>query len=71
MQNPLTVLPARIRAYVYAALVLAAIVYGAWQAADGDWKTAVGSIITALVGGQALANTSDSVAPENTDDGEG
>jgi hypothetical protein len=70
MKNPLTVLPAKVRAYVYAALVLAAIIYGAYQAADGDWKTAIGSVLTALVGGQALANTSDASAPENTDDGE-
>lgn len=55
--NPLTVLPAQARKYVYALLVLAALVYAAYQAADGDWLTALGSVLVSLTGGMAVSNT--------------
>lgn len=55
--NPLTVLPAKARAYVYALLVLASLGFTAWQASDGDWVEAVSGVVSALVGAQALANT--------------
>ncbi len=56
--NPLTdVLPARVRLYFYAALFVAALVFTAWQAADGDWAMFVGGLITALGGATAASNT--------------
>lgn len=58
MANPLyDVIPEKARKYVYAALFLAALVYGVVQASDGDWGTAVGSLITALIGATAASNT--------------
>ena len=57
MNNPLTeVIPARARKYVYAALTLAAIVYGSYQVSGGDWKTFVGSLIVALTTATAASN---------------
>lgn len=58
MSNPLTdVIPAPARKYVYAALALAAIVFGAWQASEGDWTAFVGSLIVSLTGATAASNT--------------
>ena len=58
MSNPLyDVIPAVARKYVYAALSLAAIVFGASQAADGDWAQLVGSLIVALTTATAASNT--------------
>jgi hypothetical protein len=54
--NPLSVLPTEVRRYVYAALVLAALAYTAYQAAGGDWLQAIGGLLTALVGGTAVSN---------------
>lgn len=55
--NPLfEVIPAKWRAYLYAAVALLALGWGAWQAAGGDWKVAVGALITTLVAGLAHAN---------------
>lgn len=51
------VIPAKARKYVYAALTLAAIVYGVWQASDGDWGKVIGATIVALINGMATANT--------------
>ena len=57
MSNPLyDVIPAKARKYVYAALTLAAIVFGAYQAADGDWAQLVGSLIVALTTATAASN---------------
>lgn len=59
--NPLfDVIPARARKYVYAAVALLALGWGAWQAAEGDWKVTVGALVTMLVAGLAHAN----VTPE-------
>lgn len=56
--NPLfDIIPARARAYVYAAVALLMIAWGAWQAADGDWKVAVGALVTTLTAALAHANT--------------
>lgn len=65
--NPLfEIIPARARAYVYAAVALLMIAWGAWQASQGDWKVAVGSLITTLVAGLAHANTNkDEPPPES------
>jgi hypothetical protein len=55
--NPLfDVIPARARKYVYAAVALFMIGWGAYQAADGNWKVAVGALITTVVAGLAHAN---------------
>lgn len=51
------VLPARVRKYVYAALMLAAIVLAAWQASDGDWLLFAANLLGALGFGTAAANT--------------
>lgn len=51
------VIPAKARKYVYAGLTLAAVVYGVWQASDGDWGEVVGATIVALINGMATANT--------------
>ena len=56
--NPLTnVIPERARKYVYALATLAVIVYGAWQASEGDWGTFVAALFAALVPGLAASNT--------------
>ena len=58
--NPLTnVIPSRYRKYVYAVLTLAALVYGTYQASDGDWKTFVGGLIVALTTATAASNPTD------------
>ena len=55
--NPLTdILPAKARAYVYAALFVAALFLAAYKAADGDWVTFAGALLTSLIGGTAASN---------------
>lgn len=57
--NPLVdVLPPYVRKVAYAVLFVAALVFAAFQASDGDWTLFVGSLITALVGALAASNTS-------------
>jgi hypothetical protein len=51
------VIPAAARKYVYAALFLASVVYGAYQAYDGDWTQVVGAVLAALGFGTATSNT--------------
>lgn len=53
------IIPARFRKYVYAALFLAALVYSAWEASGGNWKTFVGGLIVALTSATAASNTPD------------
>jgi hypothetical protein len=56
--NPLAdVLPARARRVVYAILFVAALIFGLWQASEGDWATFVGGVLTSLVGLLAASNT--------------
>lgn len=58
MKNPLTdVLPAKIRRAAYAVLFVAALVFAAFQAADGDWIEFAGGLITSLLGALATSNT--------------
>jgi hypothetical protein len=58
MSNPLfDVIPAKARKYVYAVLALAAIVFSAYQASNGDWAQLVGGLIVALTGATAASNT--------------
>ncbi len=56
--NPLTLLPAKARLWVYAAVTLAALVWAAYDASDGDWKTFAGKVIGALVALTAASNVS-------------
>lgn len=57
--NPLNdIVPAKYRRFVYAVLALAALVFGIWQASDGDWTVFVGSLLTSLVTATAASNTS-------------
>lgn len=51
------VIPARFRKYVYAALTLAALVWGVLEASNGDWKQFVGGLIVALTSATAASNT--------------
>lgn len=57
MINPLTLIPAKYRLYVYAAFALAALVIGVWQASNGDWKVFIAGLIVALSHGMAASNT--------------
>jgi len=57
MTNPLTLIPAKYRAYVYSVLTLAALVVAGIQATDGDWLAFVAYLVAALGGGTAVANT--------------
>lgn len=58
--NPLTnVLPAKVRLYFYAVLFVAALVFAAWQAADGDWALFIGGLISALGGATAASNVTE------------
>lgn len=56
--NPLTdLVPAKYRKYVYAVVAIAAFVYGAYTAANGDWRAMLPALITAALGALAHANT--------------
>lgn len=56
--NPLSdLIPARGRKYVYGVILLASLVFGAWQASEGNIEVFIGFLITALVNGLALSNT--------------
>lgn len=67
--NPLNdVIPAKARKYVYAIVTLAALVFGAWQAAGGDVEVFVGALIAALTSGLALANTPSTGGRHRADD---
>lgn len=58
MNNPLAdALPPKVRKYAYAALSLGAIVYGAYQTANGDWGQVALSVIGTLTGALAASNT--------------
>jgi uncharacterized membrane protein YccC len=56
--NPLSdLLPPTVRKYVYGVLFLAALVFGIWQASQGDWAVFAGSLIASLVYLLAASNT--------------
>jgi hypothetical protein len=56
--NPLTdIIPAKARKYVYAVVALAALLFGAWQAAGGNWTVFAGSVLGGLVSATAASNT--------------
>lgn len=63
--NPLSdVLPPRVRAYLYAVLVLAGLVLGAWQAAEGNVMTFAVALVLSLTSALAGSNV-----PASTEDG--
>lgn len=51
------VVPPKARKYVYAALTLGAVVYGAYQTANGDWGQVAVSVLGTLFGATAASNT--------------
>lgn len=56
--NPLQgVLSPVVRKYLYAILFVSALVFGIYQAADGDWELFAGSLITSFLGLLASSNT--------------
>lgn len=61
MSNPITealhLLPAPVRKTIYALLFLAALVFGVYQATEGDWLLFVGGVLTSLTGLLAAGNT--------------
>lgn len=57
MTNPLTVIPAQYRKYVYAALTLAALALSAYKAMEGDWVEFSVLLLGSLGFGTARANT--------------
>lgn len=56
MTNPLTLIPAQYRQYVYGLLALFALGYTAWEAAGGDWKQALIGVLLTLSHGTAASN---------------
>jgi len=57
--NPLVnLMTPKIRAWCYAILFLASLVFSLFQAADGDWLLFVGSLLTSFLGLVATANAS-------------
>ena len=59
--------PLKYRQIAYTLLTLFSIVYGAWQASDGDWKQVGASLLTALVTGMARVNATDPDAVDGTE----
>lgn len=58
MTNPLTdVLPAVWRKRIYAIVFLAALVFAAYQAAEGNWETFTGTLLGSLIPLLAASNT--------------
>lgn len=57
MENPLSLLPPKVRAVVYAVLGIAAFAVAAWQAADGDWLQAAALFLGFLGFSTAVSNT--------------
>lgn len=54
--NPLTVIPPKIRLYIYAVLSLAAVVWGIYDATGGDWREFIPKLLAALVSLMAASN---------------
>ena len=56
--NPLNdVLPPQIRRALYAIFFVGALIFGIWQASQGDWVEFTGGLLTALVNLLAASNT--------------
>jgi len=59
ISNPFEdIVPAKYRKYLYAAIALAALVFGAWQASEGNLGLFIGSLIVTLSHATAASNTS-------------
>lgn len=58
------VIPPKARRYVYGVLSLLALAYASWEAAGGDWRTALTSLVGAAVTALAHANTNEPPADE-------
>lgn len=56
MTNPFTVLPAKVRLYLYCVLVIVGLGFTAWQASDGDVVEAISGFVAALLGLMAASN---------------
>lgn len=54
--NPLTVLPPKVRLYIYLVVFVAGLVVAAVQAAGGDWFQAVALLIGSLTSALAGSN---------------
>ena len=68
--NPLVdLIPARARKYVYGIILLSALVFGAWQASEGNITVFIGSVIAALVNALALSHTNTSPTVVDMTDG--
>lgn len=65
MTNPVTrflqSLPEKMRLAIYALLFIAGVVYAALQAADGDWRKAIGILLAAVAGGALPASNTPTV----------
>lgn len=55
--NPLTLIPANVRRYAYAVLMLAALALSAYKASGGDWLEFAGLLLGSLGFGTAASNT--------------
>lgn len=56
--NPLTdLIPAKYRKYLYALVSLAAVVYGVYEASNGDWKQFAVALVGLAASALAHANT--------------
>lgn len=56
--NPLVdILPPQVRRSLYAIVFVAALIFGLWQASEGDWAEFVGSLLVSLVNLLAASNT--------------
>lgn len=56
------IIPAKARKYVYGFAALGLLLFGAWQAADGNWSVAAGSLLGSLVNALAHGNVTDKPA---------
>ena len=63
MQFLVDVIPPKARRYVYGVLALVGLVYTTWQAAGGNWRAALASLVGSAVTALAHANTNQ--APED------
>lgn len=59
MNMLIDIIPPKARRYVYGVLALVALVFGAVQAAGGDWKAALTALVTSAVTSLAHANTNE------------
>ena len=66
MQFLVDIIPTKARRYVYGVVALAAFAYAVWQAAEGDWRTTAGSLLSSMVAALAHANTNGSEPPASS-----